>query len=206
MTSLRSLKPLLVALAALSVSACVSILPETEPSAIYRLSSPTPVEWSGRERMFVEINTPLAPRGLAGDEIALLMDGRHLAYMASAKWIAPAPRIVQNLVIDTFNATSASLAPARPEDGVRADYELRLDLREFEAAYDQGAGRAPMIHVSLTARMIATDGRRLIGTQVFSSQMRASANREGAIIDAFDGASRIAIRDLADWTIEVAGQ
>jgi len=206
MTSLNSLKSLLVTMAALSVSACVSILPETEPSAIYRLSSPTPVEWSGEDRMFVEINTPMAPRGLAGDEIALLMEGRHLAYMASAKWIAPAPRVVQNLVIDTFNATSAPLAPARPEDGVRAEYELRLDLREFEAAYDQGSGRAPMVHVSFAARVIATDGRRLVGTRVFSAEVRASTNREGAIIDAFDVASARATRELADWTVDVTRQ
>jgi cholesterol transport system auxiliary component len=203
MKSARSLKLALVALTALSASACVSLLPESEPNAVYRLSSPEPREMTGGDWTLVRVDPLQAPRGLAGDDVALLMEGRHLAYMQGAQWISPTPRIMQNLVIDTFNAHGSQLAPVRPEDGVRAEYELRLDLREFEAAYDQGAGQAPTVRVRIAARLISADGRDLVGGQVFTAHARASANRSRAIIDAFDQAAGQATRDLATWTAEI---
>jgi cholesterol transport system auxiliary component len=194
------IKPVLIALAALSVSACVSLLPESAPSAVYRLSSPAPQAWTGEGRTVIEVVTPQAPRGLAGDEIAIQMADGHIAYMAATRWIAPAPRIMQNLIVDTMNATESGLAPILPEDGIRAQYELRLDLREFEAVYDQGDGDAPLIRVRLAARLVASDGRRLAGSSVFVGEARASRNRVGAIVAAFDQAAAQVSRELAEWT------
>ena len=148
----------------------------------------------------IEVVTPHAPRGLAGDEIAIQMADGHIAYMAATRWIAPAPRIMQNLIIDTMNATDIGLAPILPEDGSRAQYELRLDLREFEAVYDQGDGDAPLIRVRLAARLVASDGRRLAGSSVFVGEARASRNRVGAIVAAFDQAAAQVSRELAEWT------
>ena len=106
---------------------------------------------------------------------------------------------MQNLIIDTMNATDIGLAPILPEDGIRAQYELRLDLREFEAVYDQGDGDAPLIRVRLAARLVASDGRRLAGSSVFVGEARASRNRVGAIVAAFDQAAAQVSRELAEW-------
>jgi cholesterol transport system auxiliary component len=203
MTTARSLKFALVALSALSVSACVSLLPESQPNAVYRLSAPEARVMDGGDWTLVRVDPLQAPRGLAGDDVALLMEGRHLAYMQGAQWISPTPRIVQNLVIDTFNSVDTRLVPVRPEDGVRAAYELRLDLREFEAAYDRGSDQAPTVRVRIAARLISASGREFIGSQVFTAQSRASANRTRAIIDAFDQAAAQATYDLTIWTSEM---
>ena len=192
----------LIAFGALSLSACVSLLPESTPSAVYRLSSPAPRAWSGTEWTVIEVVPPLAPSGLAGDEIALQMEDHHIAYMAGARWIAPAPRLLQSLIVDTFNASDARLAPSLPDDGVRADYELRLDLREFEAIYDNGDGNAPLVRVRINARLVAANGRHFVGSSDFVSEVRASTNRIGAIVAAFDQASTQVSRDLATWTAD----
>ncbi|WP_300541292.1 ABC-type transport auxiliary lipoprotein family protein [Maricaulis sp.] len=206
MSGARFVKPALAALCLMSVSACVSLLPEAEPVAVYRLSAPEPREWSGEDWTIVQIEPPQAPRGLAGDEIALVRNGQSLAYIRGARWISPAPSIVQNLVIDSFNAAQSQLAPARPEDGVRADYELRLDLREFEAAYDQGENQAPAVRVRIAARLVAERGRRFVAARVFTAEVRAGSNRTGAIVDAFDRAASEVCRDIAAWTaVETAG-
>ena len=202
MSGARFVKPALIALSLLPVAACVSLLPESEPVSVYRLSSPEPREWAGNSEHWtiVEIEMPQAPRGLSGDHIALVRSGQSLAYVAGARWISPAPSLVQNLVIDTFNAEQARLAPARPEDGVRADYELHLDLRQFEADYDRGESSAPMVRVRIAARLVAEDGRRFVGARVFSSERRADGNRTGAIVDAFDQAAVTISREIAAWT------
>lgn len=194
------IRPALVAFATLSLSACVSLLPESTPSAVYRLSSPEPRAWTGDQWTVIEVVSPQAPGGLAGDEIALQMEDRHIAYMAGARWIAPAPRLLQTLIIDTINASDARLAPALPDDGVRADYELRLDLREFEAVYDNGDGNAPLVRVRINARLVASNGRHFVASSDFVGEVRASANRIGAIVAAFDQASTQVSRDLAAWT------
>jgi cholesterol transport system auxiliary component len=201
MTGARFLKPALIALSLLPVAACVSLLPESEPVSVYRLSSPEPREWAGNSDNWtiIEIELPQAPRGLAGDDIALVRDGQSLAYVQGARWISPAPSLVQNLVIDTFNAEQNRLAPARPEDGVRADYELHLDLRQFEADYESGTGAAPTVRVRIGARLVAERGRRFVGARVFSAERRADANRTGAIVDAFDEAAVSLSREIAGW-------
>lgn len=202
MNPIHLVKPVLAGLSLLSVSACVSVLPESEPVTVYRLSSPEPREWSGGDWVIVEIEAPLAPRGLAGDTIAIARDDRNLAYIEGARWISPAPALVQNLVIDSFNADDARLAPARPEDGTRADYELRLDLRQFEAAYVNGENSAPVVRVRIAARLIAERGRRFVGARVFSADVPASSNRTSAIVAAFDEASSQVSSQIADWSAE----
>lgn len=196
----------LAGLSALALTGCVSLLPETEPVAVYRLSSPEPRQADGEiDRVIVEIERPMAPAGLNGDEIAIQVSDQHLAYMAGARWISPAPSLVQNLVIDTFHSDDTGIDPVRPADAVRGEYELRLDLREFEAAYDQGADSAPVVRVRIAARLIRESGREFIGAQVFSAQVRARENRAGAIIDAFNAASSEAVDELARWTADRTG-
>ena len=196
----RLIGPAGAGLAALALAGCVSLIPEAEPVSVYRLSSPAPREWSGTDWTIVEIEAPLAPRGLSGDQIAIVVNGQSLSYIAGSRWISPAPSVVQDLVIDTFNATQPGLAPARPDDGVRGDYELRMDMRQFEAVYDQGEHAAPLVRVRLASRLVAERGRRFVGARVFSSEVRASSNRTGAIIDAFDAAASEISRDIAGWT------
>ena len=55
MSASRSIKLLLAGLTALSASACVSLLPEAEPVAVYRLSSPTPRASENPPGIIVEI-------------------------------------------------------------------------------------------------------------------------------------------------------
>ncbi|RKR00210.1 ABC-type transport auxiliary lipoprotein family protein [Maricaulis maris] len=200
MSGSRFIRAALAGLTALSVSACVSLLPESEPVNVYRLSSPEPAELAGENWVIIEIDTPNAPRGLSGDQIAIMQDGVSLAYISGARWISPAPRLLQTLVIDTFNANNNQLAPTRADDGVRADYELRLDMQEFEAVYDHGVDAPPLVRVRIAARLVAEHGRRFAGARVVTADVRASANRTSSIVAAFDQATRQTGQEIADWT------
>ena len=154
MSASRSIKLLLAGLTALSASACVSLLPEAEPVAVYRLSSPIPRASEQLPGVIVEIERPTAPAGLSGDDIAIERSEGHLAYLSGAAWISPAPIALQSLVVDTFHAAENGVEPVYPADAVRSEYELRLDLRSFEAVYDQGESGAPLIRVRIMARLV----------------------------------------------------
>lgn len=206
MSRSRYIRAALVGLSALSVSACVSLLPESEPVSVYRLSSPEPVELQGENWTIIEIDVPNAPRGLSGDQIAIMQDGSSLAYIDGARWISPTPRLLQSLLVASFNAHDGRLAPTRSDDGIRADYELRLDMQEFEAVYDRGVDAAPLVRVRISARLVAEQGRRFAGARVVTTEIRAAANRTSAIVAAFDQAAQSASREIADWTADRAEQ
>jgi cholesterol transport system auxiliary component len=188
------------ALALLVTPGCISLLPASEPDTLYRLTiaeGDPAVTSSGSETVI--IGRIAAPRGLAGDRIALEREGA-IAYMAGAAWLSPAPSMLYSAVVDTLHAQAPALTPARAEDGVRSDYELDLELRHFEAVYDNGQNAAPLIRASLRARLIDRRSRTLIGARTLDATQRASANRQGRIVEAFSLASADMAAALASWT------
>lgn len=184
----------------LPLSGCISLLPETEPSTIYRLELPlTAREAAAPGAPVISVDRPLAPRALTTDRIALSYEGGRIAYIADTSWASPAPDLVQALVLDALDA-HAGLVGSRPDDGVEARYQLRLDMRAFEAR-QIGAG-APEATISLRARLVDGDTRQLVAVRNFDARAQASAERASAIVAAFEQASAQAAQDLAGWIAE----
>jgi len=191
---------IIAASAALATAGCVSLLPEPRPNTLYRLAAAdldasAPVT----APVTVLIDRISAPRGLAGDRIAIQRSGA-IAYMAGAAWISPGPQLMEGAVFDAFYNGAPLIAPAHAEDGVRARYELDLDLRHFEAEYDQGEDAAPLVRTAVRARLIDRENRALVAARTIESTARATANRQGAIVAAFSSATDDATRALATWT------
>lgn len=199
----RALATALACLAALSLSACISLLPEQERSTLYRLSNHIPAEASApHDAPVVRVGRPFAPRALSGDRVALDTGEGRIAYMAGASWVSPVPFLVQELVMDMFDRRADAVTAARPEEGVASRYDLRLELRRFEAVYDEGDNAAPRVDVVLRARLIDGVNREVSGARSFAVSQRASSNRQSAIVEAFSRASSEAARDLVSWTEE----
>ena len=54
-------------------------------------------------------------------------------------WTDNAPLMVQTLLIESFESTRSIIAVGREAVGLRPDYVLHTDLREFDATYDDGS-------------------------------------------------------------------
>lgn len=194
---------LFAGVASLLLGGC-SILPESEPVDIYRLNAPA-VDGAAAAREFgaptVMISLPTANRTLGGQDIMVAQPNQSMAVAAGARWAAPGRNLVQDYIIETFEAQARSVAPIRPGDGIAGDYDLSIDLRRFEAEYDQGVGASPVVHVSAGARLISS-ARDLEGSTVFSATARAGANTMRDIVAAFDAATGEVAVALAAWTEE----
>ncbi|WP_439634504.1 ABC-type transport auxiliary lipoprotein family protein [Glycocaulis sp.] len=191
---------LLMAGAALALSGCISLLPESESSSLYRLSNHVPVDTAvNHDAPVVRIARPVAPRALSGDRIALDAGQGRVAYMAGANWISAVPVLVQELVVDTFDRRSTVLMAARPDDGVATSWDLRMELRRFEAVYDQGSNAAPRIDIAIRARLIDTTSREVAGVRTFEASRRADGNRQTLIVDAFSRAASDLSLEMVDW-------
>ena len=189
--------------AALALTGCITLLPESEGSALYRLSNHVPAgPGVNHDAPVVRVTRPIAPRALAGDRVALDTGQGRLSYLAGANWVSSAPVLLQELVIDTFDRRSGALVAVRSDDGVASSWDLRLELRRFEAVYDQGANAAPRVDVAFRARLIDGASREVAGLRTFEVSHRAGGNRQSLIVEAFSRAASEASSELVDWTSE----
>lgn len=197
---IRRALPLVVA--AVALSGCISLFPKQDPAQLYRFdgadAAPAAAAQIGesfgvfRGRIGFQTES-------AGDRI-LGVTGNETAYIGESRWVAPAAVLFDAAVARAFdgNAGPARLV-SRGELG-RAEYGLRLDVRRFEAVYDQGNEAAPEVVVEVRAVLTGFRNRTLAGERVFSARVRAGDNRVGAIVNAFDSAVGQVLGEIVAWT------
>ena len=196
------MRTVLLAGASLALSGCVNLLPQAEPAAVYRLSAPEPSGNFSTDQTVVSVEVPLTPRALSNDDVAISLARGELAFIEGAKWIAPVPRMVQDLIVEAIDAYEPSLAAARPDDGVRAEYEINTEVRAFEAVYANGEEAAPTAVIRVRVRLVRLDGRILVGVHAVGAQALASDNRIGEIVAAYDAAAQETASEIADWAAD----
>jgi len=191
--SRRTLAARTLALTALAVtlSGCITVFPKTKPAQLYRFgemaaaeSTPGTATRVGVARMRGTFNAAAAT-----DRI-MTVTGTQVAYVAEARWAEPASLMFEEAMTRAF---AASTGPARlvgRGDNSRTAYALRLDVDRFEAAYDHGAKAAPEVRIDAHLVLVKSDDRTVIRDEIVSSRARAADNRVGAIVSAFDTATK----------------
>lgn len=196
----RSFYCVATAITLLSISGCSSILPKPKPApTVYRLSLPantstTPVKKS----TVVNIEFPQAPRALSGTDIVLSPDGRRLSAAAGASWAEPVPNQIRHVLIDSLLAYE-KVTGVVPKGGTRAPYRLNMQIRRFEAEFDNGEQAAPNAVVHINVTLTDTKTRRLIGVHSVDTNARAYTKTVSSIVEAQDQATREAMNDISAW-------
>jgi cholesterol transport system auxiliary component len=197
-----------LALAAVALSGCISLFPKGDPAQLYRFgagdSAQAPV--AGGPRAYEVIQGSIEfNRAAAGDRI-LTVNGSEMAYIAAARWVAPAPSLFE----EAFHRAFMNSAKAPRLTGMgrasQAVATLRLDVDAFETRYDQGMESAPTVVVRIRGAMTATKDRSLLDERTFESRKPASDNRVSAIVLAYDAATMDALAQLADWSGDTAAK
>lgn len=194
-----------VGAAALTLSACVSLLPKTKPAHLYRFGQPVSAE---------AVSAPVGQVGVfrtnanfqresAGDRLLTLTKGK-AAYVAGTRWVAPATVLWDEAVVAAFDADPGHVRLIARGEPASAAYILRLDVRNFEAHYDRGPKAAPTVVVRVRAAMISGTDRGLVGERLFEKRVTASRNRVTAIVPAYDRAVSELLAEVVAWTNEQA--
>jgi cholesterol transport system auxiliary component len=189
------------------LSACGGILPGSGPPA--NLFTLTPkntfdeavpaVPWQ------LVVEEPSAAGGLQVQSIALRTKAIELQYFASARWTERAPRMVQTLLVESFENSGKIVAVGRQTIGLRSDFNLKTELREFQAEY-ASTNRPPTVHVRLSARLIQQPRREIVASQNFDARVEASDTSMDSVILAFDEALGKVIRRTVEWTLQEGAQ
>ncbi len=188
----------------LLLGGCVSLLPKpgADPD-IFRLSA-APQSTTSAQSPLVVLPVVFAPKALRNNRVAISDGGNGIAYAAGARWAAPMPELFHTLQSDMLNAHG--LRSAAVPGGVRGDYTLVLEVRRFEAVYDNGPGRAPLALVRIKARLVDRISHSLLQTTTIEASVRASEDRLSPIILAIDAAAQKATADVAQWTADAVSR
>jgi cholesterol transport system auxiliary component len=184
----------------LAVGAC-TMLPEIgKPLDLYTLTPKTTfemplpkVDW----QLVVEM--PLAAAGLDTSRIAIARTPFRLDYYAGAVWTENAPAMVQTLMIESFESTRRIVAVVREAIGLRPDYILKTDLREFQAMYDD-ANDPPTVG-RMNAKLVRMPERRIIAARTVEREVEAESSRLADIITAFDTALGRVLKEIVVFTL-----
>jgi cholesterol transport system auxiliary component len=158
------------------------------------------------------VETPVSPAGLNTARIALQDSPIELRYFEFANWIDYAPKMVQALIIESFENSAKIVSVGREQIGLRSDFVLKTELREFQAEYEDRLpadtkelgpnAPAPWVRVRLNAKLVKMPQREIVAHQTFERRVRAQENRMNAIIDAFDDALGKTLKSVVVWTLE----
>jgi len=197
---LRIRSAVLIAAAATSLAGCFSLFPKSTPAQLYTFTVNTPAPTAEATRRFtVERLATSFAREAEGDQI-LTTDGDQAAYIAGARWAAPAAELFDKAEIVAFERSEGPVRLLRAGDVGAAALSLRLDVQTFEARYLSGPKAAPTVVVSVHAILVAPESRKVVGDEVFESRRPASDNRVSAIAAAFDDATTDVLSRIVDWT------
>ena len=145
------------------------------------------------------LEVPVANAGLSTTRVALQRSPTRLEYYARSSWTDRAPVMVQTLMIESFENSKQIVAVGRESVGLRADFILKSELREFQAEYYRGT--LPSVHVGINAKLVQMPRRAIIGSQSFEAIAEAKADNMNEIISAYDEALGSVLKDLVEWTL-----
>lgn len=168
------------------LGAC-GIVPEVnKPLVLYSLSpqvapiaNPPLLDWQ------LVVAEPKAGADLATNRIALTRAANRIEYFAEGVWSDAAPALVQSKLIQAFEDVVPSLAVGRDSAGLKPDFILQSELRDFQASYAGTGGDAV---VRITAKLVKMPERRIVSSiSAEASKPSAGAGLPG-VVSAFEAA------------------
>ena len=183
------------------LAACnVAVPGQGPPPELYRLTpKSTFAEDLPRVGWQLVLEEPQANAGIDTTRITLQRAPLQIEYYARAQWSDRAPQMVQTLMIESFENSDRIIAVGRDVLGLRADFFLKTELREFQAEYFHPG--QPRCHIVIAARLVQMPRRAIIGSNNFEASQTATADSMPAVIDAFDNALGKVLRRLVEWTL-----
>ncbi len=178
-----------------ALAGCGGLLPQVnEPVPLYTLSAVTEFGQSlPKVHWQLVVGTPVASADLDTTRIALTRSPGVVEYFAKGAWADNAPVLLQTKLIESFEASGSIVAIGRDASGLKPDYVLQSELRDFQAEFD---GEQPTAHLRLAAKLVRMPDRRIIATVTIDQRVPAAGGSLAQIVDAFDRAAGEAFQEV----------
>jgi cholesterol transport system auxiliary component len=191
-----------ILLGGLALATGCNILPKVQdPTTLYTLTPKTTfppdlpsVHW----QLVVEL--PTAAAGIDSSRIAVTHNPFTLEYYGKAAWTDNATGMVQSLLVESFERTGKIVAVGAESAGLRPDYILQTDLREFQANY-RNKDPNPTVVVRMNAKLVAMPQRRIIGAITSEKSVKATGSKFEDVLTAFDDAMGHVLREVVVFAL-----
>jgi len=198
---MRTLLALAVAFSVtVSVAAC-GVIPKREPTAVFeptRANAAPDASWQ-QANWSLLVSKPAASAQLDNDRIAVRpADGQITVYKAAA-WTDTAPDLVQSALVRRFEDSGKILSVARPGSGVRGDFVLQTELREFQSVYT--APNRPEVRVEIYAKLVKNADGSVVAARSFRQTAEPSTEDVSSVADAFGAALSRSTDEIVGWTL-----
>jgi cholesterol transport system auxiliary component len=146
------------------------------------------------------VEEPSAARGLDTDRIAIAPTSLEVKYFGGVRWADRAPKMVQELLIQSFENTKKIVSVGRQQLGLRSDYVLKSELREFQAE-NMGDGTT-RVRVRLNLKLVRPLQGVILASQTFESIKQCKTDVIADVMPNFDDALGTVLKRAVVWAIE----
>lgn len=185
---------------------CTSFLTKVDtPPNLFRLTPKStfgddlfPVDWQ------LVVDQPYSAAAINSARIALMHNPIQIEYYARANWTDRAPDMVQGLIVESFENSGLISSVGRQSAGLRSNFVLLPEVREFQAEYLQPG--PPIAHVRINVKLIQMPDRVIVANESFDATSPAAADTVDDIVVAFDEALGKVLKNLVRWTLITGNQ
>ncbi|MFO1242454.1 MAG: ABC-type transport auxiliary lipoprotein family protein [Rickettsiales bacterium] len=188
--------------ALLLLGGCLS---QSDPAHIYILNAPKTSPAAQQVARDLEVVAPTAAPGLSTDRIALKHSPTSFDYYADSRWPSPLPEMVQATIVKTLEQQAVATSVTNDEIPTAADDILSISIQDFQAEY-MGNDAAPVVHVTLSAKLSDAATQKVFGTFISTSSVKAGANSMEQIVAAFDESFQKSLLDLSNHVAALLAQ
>ncbi len=186
-------------LCVMALSACSLLSNKNETLTVYapRLAQTTAAD--GVElpwQLLVQMPVTIGP--LDGARIVVMPQPGVVEFYKGARWRDRAPVMVQELLLQSFQDSKRLLGVGAPASGLRGDYALHMDLRDFQAEY---RGAVPVVVIRLNAQLLDQRSNRVLAARTFNIEQACRNASVNAVAGAFEQGLNTVVLQIVEWSI-----
>ncbi|SLN38906.1 ABC-type transport auxiliary lipoprotein family protein [Ruegeria meonggei] len=198
---------LLVALSLVSLGGCTgldTLRQASKPNDLYLLTPKSTFSSSlPRVQKQIVVQEPTATAAVNTDQIAIQPTPLQVQYLPRARWVDRAPLIVQALLVESYENSGKVAAVGRSTVGLRADYVIVPDLREFQGLVvsDVENTKTIRVEVRMNIKIIDEFDDKIIASDSFREYIVSASDQTPDLVKAFDEALGKTMRDAVEWSV-----
>lgn len=166
--------------------------------AIYQLSALPDPGVPGGTTAQILVPEPRALEALASNKIAVKPTPMTLSYYPSVALEDAAPKVLQRMLLDTFQNTGRVRAVGLPGQSLLINYQVVTEVRAFQA--ETYAGDQARVEVS--AKLLDDSNGRVIKDRIFVTVVPMAGDSVEAAAEGLNQATQRLAADIVSWTLQ----
>ncbi len=158
---------------------------------------------SGSRHLVVEL--PTSTGALGTDRILIKPVPFQAQYLPDGRWSEPAPILVQNLLVASFQNIGGFRLVGRTGAGLMPDYTLMTELQEFQAeptGAEATGAESPgfVLKVSLLVTLIRESDRSIVASRRIAATSTVASDKTVDLVAGLDRALQTVLAEVVLWT------